>query len=173
MSRTVKVVKACQPHFTQTSYNYKTPELFWQEYSLSLIFTDLILHNYRSNQSALMTRFGTDLHHQCAIFGGKSQTQSFTRNATRAGCEEGRLFSQASFSLKPTFPTSNSTLESSGILNEFLWTPGAPWVNKLQFFLFYSSNMLKLQKQHFSFHTLIIFFSSQRYVTNNIIWSYW
>ena len=120
MSRTVKVVKACQPHFTQTSYNYKTPELFWQEYSLSLIFTDLILHNYRSNQSALMTRFGTDLHHQCAIFGGKSQTQSFTRNATRAGCEEGRLFSQASFSLKPTFPTSNSTLESSGILNEFL-----------------------------------------------------
>ena len=52
------------------------------------------MHNYRSNQSALMTRFGTDLRHQYGIFGGKSQT-SFTRNATRAGSEEGRLFSQA------------------------------------------------------------------------------
>ena len=54
------------------------------------------MHNYRSNQSALMTRFGTDLRHQYGIFGGESQT-SFTRNATRAGSEEGRLFSQASF----------------------------------------------------------------------------
>ena len=93
MSRTVVVVKACQPHFTQTRYNYKTPDLFWREHSLSGIFTDLILHNYRSNQSALMTRFGTDLRHQYGIFGGESQT-SFTRNATRAGREEGRLFSQ-------------------------------------------------------------------------------
>ena len=65
-----------------------------QLYSLSRISTDLILHNYRSNQSALMTRFGTDLRHQYGIFGGESQT-SFTRNATRAGSEEGRLFSQA------------------------------------------------------------------------------
>ena len=32
--------------------------------------------------------------HQYGIFGGKSQT-SFTRNATRAGSEEGRLFSHA------------------------------------------------------------------------------
>ena len=58
------------------------------------IFTDLIMHNYRLNQSALMTRFGTDLRHQYGIFGGKSQT-SFSRNATRAGSEEGQLFSQA------------------------------------------------------------------------------
>ena len=34
------------------------------------------------------------VRHQYGIFGGKSQT-SFTRNATRAGGEEGRLFSQA------------------------------------------------------------------------------
>ena len=34
------------------------------------------------------------IRHQYGIFGGKSQT-SFTRNATRAGSEEGRLFSQA------------------------------------------------------------------------------
>ena len=34
------------------------------------------------------------LRHQYGIFGGESQT-SFTRNATRAGSEEGRLFSQA------------------------------------------------------------------------------
>ena len=58
------------------------------------IFTDLIVHNYRSNQSALMTRCGTDFRHQYGIFGGESQT-SFTRNATRVGSEEGRLFSQA------------------------------------------------------------------------------
>ena len=56
------------------------------------IFTDLVMHNYRSNQSAFMTRFGTDLRHQYGIFDGKS---SFSRNATRAGSEEGRLFSQA------------------------------------------------------------------------------
>ena len=89
-----KVVKACQPHFIQTRNNYKTPDLFWREYSLSRIFTDLIMHNYRSNQSALMTRFGTDLRHQYGIFGGKSQT-SFSRNATRTESKEGRLFSQA------------------------------------------------------------------------------
>ena len=53
------------------------------------------MHNYRSNQSALMTRFGTDLRHQHGILGGKSQT-SFSRDATRAGSEEGGLFSQAS-----------------------------------------------------------------------------
>ena len=93
MSRTVEVVKACLPHFTQSRYNYKMPDLFRREYSLSRIFTDLILHNYRSSQSALMTRFGTDLRHQYGIFSGKSQT-SFTRNVTRAGSEEGRLFSQ-------------------------------------------------------------------------------
>ena len=52
------------------------------------------MHNYRSNQLALMIRFGTDLRHQYGIFGGKSQT-SFSRNATRVGSEEGRLFSQA------------------------------------------------------------------------------
>ena len=61
---------------------------------LSRIFTDLIMHNYRLNQSALMTRFGTDPRHQYGIFGGKSQT-SFSQNATRAGSEQGWLFSQA------------------------------------------------------------------------------
>ena len=79
--------------FSKVGY-YKTPDLFWREYSLSRIFTDLIMHNHRSNQSALMTRFGTDLRHQYGIFGGKSHT-SFSRNATRAGSEEGRMFSQA------------------------------------------------------------------------------
>ena len=94
MSQTVNVVKARQPHFTQTPYNYKKPDLFWREYSLSRIFTGLIMHNYRSNQSALMTRFGTDLRHQYGIFGSKLQT-SFSRNATRAGSEEEWMFSQA------------------------------------------------------------------------------
>ena len=61
---------------------------------MARIFTGLVMHHYRSNQSAFMTRFGTDLRHQYGIFGGKSQT-SFSRNATRAGSEEGRLFSQA------------------------------------------------------------------------------
>ena len=37
------------------------------------------------------------VRHQYGIFGGKSQT-SFTRNATRAGSEEGWLFSQARWS---------------------------------------------------------------------------
>ena len=61
---------------------------------MSRIFTDktvtvtvTVVHNYRSNQSASMTRFGTDLRHQYGIFGGKSQT-SFSRNATRAGSED-------------------------------------------------------------------------------------
>ena len=83
------------PIYTSHRYNYKTPDLFWWVFSLSRIFTDLIMHNYRSNQSALMTRCGTDLRHQYGIFGDKSQ-MSFSRNATRAGSEEGRLFSQAS-----------------------------------------------------------------------------
>ena len=65
-----------------------------QLFSLSRIFTDLIMHNYQSNQSALMTRCGTDFRHQYGIFGCESQ-KSFTRNATWAGSEEGRLFSQA------------------------------------------------------------------------------
>ena len=56
------------------------------------------MHNYRSNQSAFMTRFGTDLCHQYGIFGSKSQT-SFSRNATRAGSEEGWLFSQAKLNM--------------------------------------------------------------------------
>ena len=37
------------------------------------------------------------VRHQYGLFGGKSQT-SFLGNATRAGSEEGRLFSQASSS---------------------------------------------------------------------------
>ena len=62
---------------------------------MARIFTDLVKH-YQSNQSAFMTTIGTDLHHQYGISGGKSQT-SFSRNATQAGREEGRLFSQAIF----------------------------------------------------------------------------
>ena len=46
------------PFYTNHRYNYKTPDLFWWVFSLSRIFTDLIMHNYRSNQSALMTRSG-------------------------------------------------------------------------------------------------------------------
>ena len=61
------------------------------------------MHNYRSNQSAFMTRFGPDLRHQYGIFGGKSQT-SFSRNATRAGSEEGQLFSQATIEWTPSSP---------------------------------------------------------------------
>ena len=38
------------------------------------------------------------VRHQYGIFGGKSQTP-FTRNATRAGSEEGRLFSQATINV--------------------------------------------------------------------------
>ena len=48
------------PIYTNHCYNYRTPDLFWWVFSLSRIFTDLITHNYRSNQSALMTRCGTD-----------------------------------------------------------------------------------------------------------------
>ena len=62
---------------------------------MSRIFADLFAHSYQSNQSALMTRCGTDSHHQYGHFCGELQT-SFSRNATRAGSEEGWLFSQAS-----------------------------------------------------------------------------
>ena len=55
------------------------------------------MHNYRSNQSALMTRCGTEFRHPYGILGGESQT-SFTQNATRAGSEEGRLLSHLSLS---------------------------------------------------------------------------
>ena len=54
---------------------------------------DLIIHNYWSNQSALMTRCRTDSHHQHGIFCGESKT-SFSWSAIRARGEEGRLFSQ-------------------------------------------------------------------------------
>ena len=83
------------PICTNHRYNYKVPNLFWWAFSLSNIFADLITHNYQSNQSALMTRCRTDFRHQCGIFSGESQ-MSFTRNATWAGSEEGRLFLQAS-----------------------------------------------------------------------------
>ena len=55
---------------------------------------DLIIHNYWLNQSALMTRCSTDSRHQYGIFCGELQTSS-SRNTTRAGSEEGWLFSQA------------------------------------------------------------------------------
>ena len=67
---------------------------FRENFQYDAYLPDLIMHNYPSNQSALLTRCGTDSHHQYGIFGGTSQT-SFSRNATRAGSEEGRLFSQA------------------------------------------------------------------------------
>ena len=114
MSRTVEVAKACQPHFTQSSYNYQTPDLFCSEYSLSRIFTDLILHNYQSNQSALMTRFGTDLRHQYGIFGGKSQT-SFMRDATWTRSEEGRLFLQANDQVAQASITVDYTISQGSI----------------------------------------------------------
>ena len=75
------------PIYTNHRYNYKTPDLF----SLSRIFTDLIMHNYRSNQSALMTRCGTGFRHQYGIFGGESQT-SVSRNATRPGAKKDGCF---------------------------------------------------------------------------------
>ena len=85
-----KPSKSCRlvnPNLHKHRYNYKTPDLF----SLSRIFADLIMHNYRSNQSALMTRCGTDLRHQYGIFGGKSQT-SVSRNATRPGAKKDGCF---------------------------------------------------------------------------------
>ena len=83
------------PIYTNHRYNFKTPDLFWWVFSLSRIFTDLIMHYCWSNQSALVTRCGTDFRHQYGIFGGESQT-SFKRNATRAGSEEGRRISNKS-----------------------------------------------------------------------------
>ena len=82
------------PFYTNSLQLQDTRFVLARIYSLSGIFMDFILHNYRSNQSALMTRFGTDFRHQYGIFGSESQT-SFTRNAIWAGSEEGRLFSQA------------------------------------------------------------------------------
>ena len=75
----------------------ETPDLF----SLSRIFTDLIMHNYRSNQSALMTRCGTDFRHQYGIFGGESQT-SVSRNATRPGAKKDGCFRRLTFCPKYT-----------------------------------------------------------------------
>ena len=74
--------------------SHQTPDLFWWEFSLSPIFTDLIIHYYWSNRSALMTKCWTDFHHQHRIFCGESQT-SFTQNATRPASKEGQLFSRA------------------------------------------------------------------------------
>ena len=61
---------------------------------MSCIFTNLIVHNCPSNQSAaLMTRCRTDSRHQYGIFCSESR-MSVSQNATRAG-REGWLFSQA------------------------------------------------------------------------------
>ena len=69
-------VEVVTPFYKNHYNNNKMPDLFcW-------------------NQSVLMTRCRTDLHHQYGIFGSKSQT-SFSRNATRARSDEGQLFSQA------------------------------------------------------------------------------
>ena len=50
------------------------------------------------------------LRHEYGIFGGKSQT-SFSRNATRAGSEKGRLFSQAKRCLKKVLKNAKVTSE--------------------------------------------------------------
>ena len=49
------------------------------------------------------------VRHQYGIFGGKWQT-SFTRNATWAGSEEGRLFSQATLFKAETLLTEISQI---------------------------------------------------------------
>ena len=55
--------------------------------------------NVQKSQTVDRPDAGPDFRHQYGIFCGESQT-SFTRNATRAGSEEGRLFSQAIKTLK-------------------------------------------------------------------------
>ena len=45
------------------------------------------------------------------------------------------------FPQKPTFTNFISILECRGISNEFLWTLGAPWVNKLQLHLHLHLNL--------------------------------
>ena len=75
---------ACQLQFIQTTATILQD-------ARSRIFTDLIMHNYRSNQSALMTRCRTDFRHQYGIFGGESQT-SVSRNATRPGAKKDGCF---------------------------------------------------------------------------------
>ena len=60
------------------------------------------------------------VRHQYGIFGGKSQT-SFSRNATRAGSEEGRLFSQAKFSREEkSMQMSHSPFKARGIVLQLL-----------------------------------------------------
>ena len=96
------------PINTNHRYNYKTPDLF----SLSRIFTDLIMHNYRSNQSALMTRCGTDFRHQYGIFGGESQT-SVSRNATRPGAKKDGCFRRLFHCLFIYVPETSETFSDS------------------------------------------------------------
>ena len=81
------------PNREQQMYKYhehlaRMSALFSREFSMSHIVKDLIIHNHWSNESALMTRCGTDLSHQYGIFCSESQ-MSFLRNATWAGSEEG------------------------------------------------------------------------------------
>ena len=68
---------------------------------------------------------------------------------------------------KPTFTNSNWTLECTGISNEFLRTPGAPWVNKLDLQLHYMMIIIdkiasKTRKVLFSAATI----DSRKYVWN-------
>ena len=85
--------------------------LFSWEFSMSCI----IVHNYQSNQSALMTRCRTDSRHQYGIFCGESQT-SFSQNATRAGSEE-RLFCRLDRQLKFFSRKSSKVIK----ITELLW----------------------------------------------------
>ena len=65
----------------------------------------------------------TDFRHQYGIFGGESQ-MSFTRNSTRAGSEEGRLFSQAIQRVvlnKIKNPTKCEVLQTSQETLPFFW----------------------------------------------------
>ena len=79
MSRTVKVVKVNPILHKPTTITRR--QICFGENIHCPAYLGFNYHNCRSNQSALMTRFGTDLRHQYGIFGDESQ-MSFTRNAT-------------------------------------------------------------------------------------------
>ena len=67
---------------------YTNHRLFWLEFSMSCIFTDPIMQNYQSNQSALMTRCGTDLRHQYGIFGYKNHRHPSHETPLRLGVKK-------------------------------------------------------------------------------------
>ena len=94
------------------SIPFYTNPLQLQDARFLLMRIFIVPHIYGLNYAQLLikpirahsTRRGTDLCHQYGIFGGISQT-SFSRNATRAGSEEGQLYSQAVLYKAPGLPT--------------------------------------------------------------------